>query len=179
MKVGVFMKVKVIPVGMRLIKTGVSLFICLVAAQVIGLPIPIYACVAAIFSMKGTMGESFHYGISRMVSTIVGGALALAVLFCGIHKIAPYIEILAVTIGVILNLYFCVLIKAPDAAGLSSVIFLTIVLQHPVDYVRFTIIRVIETLAGILISIIVNSFGIERMKKLLHMKQKKAACPEL
>ena len=156
---------------MRLIKTGISIFVCLAAAQVIGWPVPIYACIAAIFAMKGTMKESFKYGVSRMVSTVVGGALALLVLLCGVQRIHPYLEILAVTVGALLNLYFCVLIKSPDAAGLSSVIFLIIVLQHPADYVHFTIVRVVETLIGIVISIIINSFSIKRFERLLHLKQ--------
>ncbi|MDR0672033.1 MAG: aromatic acid exporter family protein [Oscillospiraceae bacterium] len=144
--------------GMRIVKTGLCVAICLILGLAIGYPMPIYACIAAILATRPTLETSFRSGLDRLMGTVVGGALAIGVLFFDLSSIHPYLQAILIGLGCAATLYFCVLIRSVDAAALSCVIFLIIVSQHPQDKYLFAATRVLETLAGILISIGVNKF---------------------
>ncbi len=143
-------------IGMRIVKTGLSVTICLALGHLFSYSAPIYACVAAIIVTKDTIENSFKQGVDRVVSTLVGGAIAILILLLGITDTSAYLEVVLVGVGCILTLYFCVVLKNPDAAALACVVFLTIVLQHPQDKYIFALTRVGETIVGIVISLLVN-----------------------
>ncbi len=152
------MKMTLPHIGMRMVKTGVSVLVCLLIAQLCAYPSPVFACVAAIIVTKDTIENSFKQGIDRVVSTLVGGAIAIVILLWNIDVFNPYLRIAIVALGCILTLYFCVVIKSPDAAALACVVFLSIVLQHPQDKYIFALTRIAETVAGIVVSLTVNRF---------------------
>jgi uncharacterized membrane protein YgaE (UPF0421/DUF939 family) len=68
-----------------------------------------------------------------------------------------YLHILVAGAGCVVTIYFCVVIKHPDAAALSALIFLSLALQHVDDKYMFAMLRMTETIAGIVIAILINA----------------------
>ena len=145
------------PIGLRMAKTALSVSLCLLLAQLASYPTPTYACVAAVIVTRETVERSFRQGVERVVATLIGGAVALALLFVNLTY-SRWWEIPLVGVGVLLALYVCLLLGAPDAAALAAVTVLIIVLGHPANKYLFALTRVGETVAGICVSLAVNRF---------------------
>jgi len=139
---------------MRIIKTGVSVALCLLAGYLLNQPAPIFACMAAIVVTQGSVGESLRSGVARIIATVVGCAIALVIMLASIEN--PYVHMLTVGLGCALTIYFCVLIKYPNAAALAGIIFVSLAVSRPDDKYAFALMRLIETAAGIAISVGVN-----------------------
>jgi uncharacterized membrane protein YgaE (UPF0421/DUF939 family) len=112
---------------------------------------------AAVIVTRENFESSFQQGIARIVATIVGCLFALVIMHINIEN--QYLHILLSGIGCALTIYFCVLITHPDAAALSAVIFLSLALTHVDDKYVFALIRFLETVAGIIIALLVNLLG--------------------
>jgi uncharacterized membrane protein YccC len=109
---------------------------------------------AAVIVTREDFTSSFQQGIARILATVVGCLFALIIMHFNIENV--YLNILIIGAGCILTIYFCVLIKHPDAAALSAIIFLSLTMVHIEDKYLFTLIRFSETVAGIIIAIAVN-----------------------
>jgi uncharacterized membrane protein YgaE (UPF0421/DUF939 family) len=137
--------------------------LCLLIGSILNYPTPVFACMAAVIVTRENFESSFQQGIARILATIVGCLVALIIMHFNIEN--EYLHILVTGIGCVLTIYFCVLIKHPDAAALSAVIFLSLVLTHVNDKYLFTLIRFSETVAGIIIALCVNLLGKKKPEK--------------
>jgi uncharacterized membrane protein YgaE (UPF0421/DUF939 family) len=163
------------PIGMRIIKTSISVVLCLLLAQLLKYPAPTFACMAAVIVTRENFESSFQQGIARIVATIVGCLFALAIMHFNIEN--QYLHILVTGIGCAFTIYFCVLIKHPDAAALSAVIFLSLALTHVDDKYLFALVRLIETVAGIIIALLVNLLGKSKVEKVDETQEKETGLP--
>ena len=143
-------------IGLRMIKTALSVSLCMLAAWTLSYPPPIYACIAAVIVTRETVEDSFKQGVARVIATLIGGVMALGLLLLDLENSPGLLEVLLAGVGVLLTLYVCLLLKTPDAAALACVTFLIIVLQHADDKYLFALYRVLETIAGIIVSLVVN-----------------------
>jgi uncharacterized membrane protein YgaE (UPF0421/DUF939 family) len=109
---------------------------------------------AAIVVTQGNYKDSVQSGIARAVATVVGCLIAIIIILINAEN--QYIHILLIGLGCALNIYFCVLIKQPEAAALASIVFLSMAVQPPDNTLLFSIMRFAETMTGIVISIAVN-----------------------
>lgn len=133
-----------------------SVALCLVLGQIVEGQWAVFACFAAVLATKETVGNSISDGLTRVISTLIGGAIAiLLLLFSGEHMSTPLFGAL-VTAGTLVTIYFTVLIKQPDTTALAAVVFLGAVLVHQSDKFIYAGRRIVETIAGIVISVLVN-----------------------
>jgi uncharacterized membrane protein YgaE (UPF0421/DUF939 family) len=139
---------------MRIIKTSLSVVLCLLLGLWLNQPPPIFACMAAVIVTRESFELSMKQAIARVLATVVGCLFALVVMHFPIGN--DYLHILVTGLGCALTIYFCVLIKHPDAAALSAIIYLSLALTHIDDKFVFTATRFIETVIGIIIAITVN-----------------------
>ena len=132
-------------VGLRTIKSGIAVFLCLLL-----LPNePFFACLTAVICLQDTVYNSIHMGINRGAGTILGASFGLIFLFLfrslENHISNTYISkpliYLIIAIGIILMIYLCNILKRPGAYS---------------DPLFYATNRIIETLLGIVISILVN-----------------------
>lgn len=144
-------------IGLRIIKTGISIMLCLLLAHWLNHPQPIYACFAVIMATRENIRASFKEGMSRILATIVGCIFALAITEIEISNI--YLQILIIGASCMFIIYFCVLIKQPGSAALAVIIYLILALTPANDNYQYTVVRLIETIAGIVIAIGINSIG--------------------
>lgn len=163
------MKLEIPKVGMRTIKTAVAVFVCFLIflpfwvyvptgendpLQHIG---PFYACIAAIICMQSSVEQSVRQGISRVIGTVIGGLVGLGILLLDDLVRQPIVTGLLMGCGIVLTLWLCNLIKRPAACSIGCVVVCVVMLNHGgPDRYLYTLFRVVETIAGIVVAVAVN-----------------------
>ena len=67
-------------IGMRLIKTAVAVFLCFLVDFFRDGGTPFYSAIAAILCMQPELGSSLKVGKERIIATIIGGIVGMAML---------------------------------------------------------------------------------------------------
>lgn len=148
-------------IGLRTIKSGIAVFFCLLL-----LPNePFFACLTSVICLQDTVSNSIDMGINRGGGTIIGGSFGLIFLF-GFRLLERYIPnrlvsklliYIIIALGIILMIYICILIKRLGAINITCIVFLGVTTAHAYsDPLFYATNRTIETLLGIVISILVN-----------------------
>ena len=101
--------------GARILKTGIAIVLALLIAQLIGLPSPVFAGIAAIFAVQPTIYRSFLSIVEQIQGNTIGAVIAtIFVLLFGNNV---FIIGLAAILVLALHLKF----KLKNAIGLSLV----------------------------------------------------------
>lgn len=142
----------VFKIGKRNIKTAIAVSLSISTAKILRLEYPFFAAIAAIFSMENSISNSFKAAVNRLLGTLVGASIGLIFVF-----IRPGDAILS-GLGTMLLIFICNIFKWDKAIAIAGIVFASIMLtpnlKNPISY---SIIRVIETLIGIVIALLVNS----------------------
>lgn len=140
-------------IGMRNIKTAISVFICIIILRAFHSTFPFYACIAAVITMQSTVHNSFSTGKNRMIGTIIGAIWGLT-----FALISPNSVFLS-SIGIVFVIYSLNLLNRKNSVIIACVVFLAIMtnLKEGTPLV-YSFNRVIETFLGIFISVFVNYF---------------------
>lgn len=145
-------------IGMRNIKTGIAVFLATLAGYLGIVETPVYTVSVCIFSIKNTMKNSFEVSWSRILGTLLGGIMGYLSTFFLRQNI------ITTTLGVIIIIHLCNILKISDASAIASVTFISICLgvgdNHTLNY---SIMRTIDTLVGVVIALIVN-YSVSRTK---------------
>lgn len=70
-------------IGMRNIKTALSVFLCVVIFQIFNMGSPFYAAIAAIISMQSSVIDTFKTGKNRVLGTFLGAFTGLVFALLG------------------------------------------------------------------------------------------------
>lgn len=157
-------------VGMRMVKSAIAVFLCFMLYLVRGEQgIPFYSAIAAILCMQPEITDSKLKGKSRIISTIIGGIIGMFMLYFFqnyISKQQEFLRFTIISIMIIPLLYIPVALHQPASSYLSCVVFLSITVSHIGDESPFIfgLNRILDTVIGILISILVNSFHLPHKK---------------
>lgn len=176
------MKKRQIPkIGMRNIKTGIAVAVCMFSYSLVRYILeitapydnavhsafdflvnehtPIYACLAAVIVMRGSVSQSFRSGISRIIGTCIGGLFGMAFLTFGRFKVAERLDFIIVPIGVMLLIYFLTVIKETDSTAIAVATFLIIVITVGANSPHlYALNRILSTCYGVIVSLLVNRF---------------------
>lgn len=148
-------------IGLRTIKSGIAVFLCLL----IWPKEPFFACLTAVICLQDTVYNSIHMGINRGTGTILGASFGLLFLlfFRNLENYIPnqYISKLVIYLiiasGIIFMIYLCNILKRPGAINITCIAFLGVTTTHAYsDPLYYATNRIVETLLGIVISILVN-----------------------
>lgn len=139
-------------IGLRNVKTGIAICVCVIVSALLHLEYPFYAAIATIISMENSVTNSFTAGKHRTMGTIVG-----AVVGAGFAFIEPG-NALYCAIGVMVVIYICNLLNWNKSVSIGCIVFLAIMLnldtgESPLSY-GFN--RITDTLIGIAVAVIVN-----------------------
>ncbi|MGL5351694.1 MAG: FUSC family protein [Clostridium sp.] len=142
-------------IGLRNIKTAISVSICLIIFS----KDPFFAAIAAVMCMQDTVENSVKFGVNRIVGTLIGGLTGLIFLystrFLHLEGLTPVIT----GTGVVLVIYLSNLLKKPASSAMSSLVLIAIMIA-PVTSNPFVYAfkRTIETSLGIIVTILVNKY---------------------
>lgn len=138
-------------IGMRNIKTAISVFLCIIILRAFHNTFPFYACIAAVITMQSAVHDSFTTGKNRMIGTIIGAIWGL--IFTLISPNNVYLT----SIGIVFVIYSLNLLNRKKSITIACVVFLAIMTNlkegTPLFY---SFSRVAETFIGIFVSVLVN-----------------------
>ncbi len=149
-------------IGFRIIKTAIAVLICLIISLFRPHSIPFYAVIASIICLQCTMDNSILTAKSRVIATFIGGIYGI--IFLEIEEFVPLyshniIRSMLIAFSIAIIIYTTVLMKKNSSAYISCVVFCSIVITHKEDAfpILFAINRMVDTLIGVAVAIIVNS----------------------
>lgn len=148
-------------VGLRILKSALAVFLCFAVYLIRQDGMPFYSAIAAILCMQPYVRHSFTTALNRTIGSLVGGAYGLLILLLlRIDSIAirPLLVYGIISAAIIPLMYLTVLMKKTPATYITCVVFLSVVVSHGTDTAPywFALDRVIDTLIGIFISLLVN-----------------------
>jgi uncharacterized membrane protein YgaE (UPF0421/DUF939 family) len=136
--------------GARIFKTGIAIMLSLWLADLLELPTPVFAGIAAVFAIQPTIYRSFLSIIEQIQGNIIGAFIAIIfVLLFGNHVfIVGLAAIIVITINVKLKNY--------STISLSLVTLIVIMETQGDGFIQFGVIRFLTIMLGVLSAFIVN-----------------------
>lgn len=148
--------------GLRAIKTAISVFLCLLIAFIFNRTDTLFASIAAIICLQPTYNETFNSGLQRLVGTLIGGVVGYLILLA-IYKL-PFKEITTLfvaPIAILTVIYICNVINQPSSVSISCIVVLSVVMWpngNISDSFLYVVNRVLDTSMGIVVAMLVNRF---------------------
>lgn len=158
---------KLPPIGARIIKSSLGALICVGIYFIrellpIGSGIPFYSILAVLWCIQPYTNSTLAMAKQRTIGTFLGAAFGLVFLlvfraFGGGSKMLVYSTACLMLIPI---LYTTVLLEKRNASYFSCVVFLTISINHGLDGNPYLFVfnRVLDTLIGIGVGVLLNSF---------------------
>jgi uncharacterized membrane protein YgaE (UPF0421/DUF939 family) len=158
-------RIKKLPrIGLRNLKTAMSVFFCLllyefVLSSFLTSSDSLYACVAAIISMQDTVENSVTFGLNRLIGSTIGGVFGIFFLWLNSLIFDGYMRFFLVAVGIILVIYCSNLIKKKEIISIACVVFLVILISlDSTEPYRYAFYRILDTAIGIIVSVIINKY---------------------
>ena len=149
-------KFKLPRVGMRVIKTIISVSIIIFTYSLIGRN-PCFACIGAVFGMGSALDEGRRAGGNRFFGTIVGGLIAL-----GFYPLYHY-EVFGIpgwiylTLGLFCVMYVSQLLGVHGSIQPGSVVYYVVIFTVPeTNFVGYTLNRIVDTGIGVALSLVMS-----------------------
>ena len=138
--------------GMRIIKTGVAVTVCVAISSIFNLGQPLVAVISTVMSMGRSIDTSLRSGKNKMIGVIIGAFLG------GLFAMLSPANAGLCGIGIILVLYFCYLIKLDMAGTLASFVFAAVMFVAPpgAEAWRYAITCAEDAIIGIIVAVVVN-----------------------
>ncbi len=147
--------------GMRVFKTALAVFICLLIEFYRGGALPHHTCIATIVCMQPTLKSTFKAATDRTIGTVIAGTYAflMASLLLRVFEIKTHTIAFYLLTGLLVFPLMAIMIyiKKPASLSIGSIVFLVIMLTtsdaNPLNY---ALERVFATLLGIAVAVFVN-----------------------
>jgi len=140
-------------IGLRNIKTAISVCICIFIARLLKLEYPFYSAIAAVITLGNSMIGSYRTGKNRLLGTLAGAVIGIT--FASIQSN----NLLLCGIGIVLVIFLCNALKWRGSVTIGCVVFLAIMInlngRSPIEY---GIYRTIETFIGVITALLVNYY---------------------
>ncbi len=162
---------KLPPIGLRIIKSASAVFICLLIGYYRRGGIPFYSAIAAILCMQPDVQNSLKVGLNRIVGTLTGGLFGMVMLIL-MRRFLPdghdLFQYFIISASIILLMYITVLMHKTSATYITCVVYLSTVITHGADLMPYTFAlnRIVDTLIGIFVAIVINSIPVLQKKEL-------------
>lgn len=126
------------PLGQRIMKTSLAVFICLMFYWLRGYrggEMPAEACITAIICMQPYVHDTAAYARDRFIGSFIGafwGLVFLLVLliFPTLGK-TPLLLYPMMGVGVLISLYSAVVMRRPDTSAQAAIVFICVVIAYP------------------------------------------------
>lgn len=154
---GLFCKIQM---GRRILKTGFAVWLCLLLCHVFNLS-PFFAIIAAVICMKVTTQDSIDVGVNRVLGTVIGGFIGMVTLY-GLTALAiaqqGYIYDLIAVAVLMVMIKALSLVYRTGAVIITAVVYLSILYMDigDVSIFIYSATRVLETLLGVVVAILIN-----------------------
>ena len=136
--------------GARIFKTGIAIVLSLFLSELLQLPSPVFAGIAAIFAVQPSIYRSYLSIVEQIQGNTIGAIIAVIfVLLFGNHL---FIIGLAAIIVITINLR----LKNETTIGLSLVTMIAIMETPGDSFIEFSVIRFSTIMLGVFSALLVN-----------------------
>lgn len=137
--------------GARMLKTGLAVAISLYTATLVGFPTPIFAAIAAVFSIQPSIYRSYQTMLEQIQANIIGAIFAITVVFTLGND--PFV----IGFTIILVIGVCMSLKMNESTVLLAIIAVIAIMETTdMAFIDFAFLRVSSLTFGILSAFIVN-----------------------
>jgi uncharacterized membrane protein YgaE (UPF0421/DUF939 family) len=139
--------------GLRIVKTGIAVTVCVAVSFFCKLNQPFFAVIATVMSMGKSIDISFKSGKNKVIGVVIGVVIG----YC-FSAISPANAGLC-GVGIILTLYLCQLFKLNGASTLACFLFAGMMFRLNLGThvpLRFAMSCTIDSFIGIAIALLVN-----------------------
>lgn len=154
--------------GLRILKTGIAVFLCFIIGKIRGeMALPFYSAIASVICIKNDYEDTKDTGISRVKGTVIGGFLGFIHLTIKEYiNFNPYIEYIIYSFSIMLLIWIVVNINSPKSGTIAPITYISVAVNHASDgnAYLFAIERTMDTLIGVLVSMVVNRFWLKGEK---------------
>lgn len=137
--------------GARILKTGIAISLALFLADLLELPSPVFAGVAAIFAIQPSIYRSFMTLLDQVYGNLIGAAIAV------IFVLTIGSNYLTIGLAAILSIVIMLKLKLDKPVPLTMVTIIIIMYSHSNNFLEFAALRFSTVLLGIFSAFIVNS----------------------
>ncbi len=136
--------------GARILKTGIAIVLALFVSELLELPSPVFAAIAAVFAVQPTIYRSYLTVIEQIQANLIGAFIAISfVLLFGSHVVIVGLAAI-ITISIIIKL------KLENTIGLALVTLIAIMEVQNEDFIQFSLIRFATIMIGVFASFLIN-----------------------
>ncbi|HYF92784.1 MAG TPA: aromatic acid exporter family protein [Symbiobacteriaceae bacterium] len=141
--------------GPRVIKTGLAVFLALLASHAVRSQYGAFAAVAAMLAVQPSVSRARQVFTHQVTSNLIGGLVG-----AGMGALGLYLgqTAAAMALGVVLVLGICVRLKLNETAALAVTAVIFIMDRPEGDFFRYTAARLGAVMGGMLIGALVNRF---------------------
>ncbi|ANU11686.1 hypothetical protein A1A1_14509 [Planococcus antarcticus DSM 14505] len=136
--------------GARILKTGVAISMALFLANLLELPSPVFAGVAAIFAIQPSIYRSYLTLLDQIYGNLIGAAIAI------IFVLTLGSNYLTIGAAAILAIVLMLKLKLENTVPLTLVTMIIIMDSHSTDFLTFASLRISTVMLGILSAFVVN-----------------------
>lgn len=147
-----------IKVGLRTLKTAISVAICLTISRIVLRDSPVIMCLAAVYSLRKDPATSFTFSIHRFFGTTIGVFVAMAGILAQ-QQFSRHIivDALVAFFGVIIVIVLCNASKHPEGIITSISTLLFICFNTPTtETLTYALLRLIDVVIGAGIAITID-----------------------
>lgn len=149
--------------GMRIVKTGICVFFCLLLNYLFSPQVALISSLAAIVALQSSLEGTLKTGVGRLAGTAIGGSAALAMIPLAQNVEIEWLYILLMPVGMIFIIYICVIISVPQSASICAFVYIAVLIvpfnpdSSSNPYME-GIKRIADTAVGVVIALLVNRF---------------------
>ncbi|WP_196001218.1 HAD hydrolase family protein [Clostridium sp. 1001271B_151109_B4] len=158
------------PIGMRIIKSSIGVLLGFIIYLIRGRQgAPFYTALSVLWCMQPYTSNAKANAIQRTIGTFIGAFFGLIVILIEFYLLPldnELIRYILISILIIPVIYTTVIINKKNASYFSCVVYLSIVVNHLTDTnpYLFVINRILDTMIGIILALIINTARIPRKK---------------
>lgn len=158
------------PIGQRMIKSAIAVFIAYLIYELRGRKgIPFYTAIAAIQCIQPYWMNTRKMCVNRIFGTLNGAFWGLITLLIEMYVLQNQYRLVmmgVVSLSILAVMYTAVLLEKRTVVYFSCVVYLSIVMIHMGDEkpLLFVANRVLDTLIGILIAVIISNFALPKKR---------------
>ena len=149
--------------GFRAIKTAIAVSVCAFISMFFNHEDIFCACIASVICMEQTYKQTLETGVNRFIGTIIGGAVGyFALETCCKLPCYEWVRIFALPICILTVVYICNFINRKPAVSIGCVVVIVILSRSGIstaNTLNYVLQRVIDTLVGVFVAMIVNKIN--------------------
>ena len=145
-------------IGLRNVKTGLSVLVCVLLYHFLGREGVTLAAVSAIICMQDNVEKSLERGFNRLYGTSFGAVLGMVFLSIANRAGFAWLTMALITAGVMLLILLCNALKHNDAIIIGCIVFLVIMIAEGQAPLLYSANRLLDTTIGVFTAIAINRF---------------------